>query len=103
MDTRSGCVVIFVVWVISIPLDALALSLSWNWFVVPFLNLPTLGMGAAVGIRIFLSAIIRPAPVNERDAEGKSMGELVAIGASGAIGYPLLTIAIAFGWHLIMG
>ncbi len=97
-----GCAVAPAIMILSIPLDALALSLCWNWFLVPVLNVPTLGMGAAIGIRILIHALWHSREHIYRTDADKFTKRQFARAAGDAIGYPIITIAMAFVWHLVM-
>lgn len=96
-----GCALIAAAWIIGIPLGALAISLTWNWFVVPWLNLPTMGIATAIGVRMFVSAVWTPLPPKPDPSQSASDQIIQASGA--LLITPVATIAIAAAWHFIAG
>lgn len=97
----GGCVFAIAAFLIGIPLGALAISLTWNWFVVPLLHVPEMGMASAIGIRMFVTAIWMPMP--PRPDPNENLRERLYSSGGMLIGGPIVTIILAFIWHSITG
>lgn len=72
-----------------------ALKSLWNWFVVPWLNLPSLGIGTAIGITLVVSLLTRR--VQPKSEVG--LKDQLVEGFSQQVGYALISLVIGFIAH----
>lgn len=92
-----GCAIPLIALAIGFPLSALAISLTWNWFVAPFLSLPTMGTVTAIGVRMFVYTLWTPA-IPKLDPNESRRDQLIVASVTGVAG-PLIAIAFAAIWH----
>lgn len=105
-EYRLGCPLMVLIWLVSLPLAALAISLTWNWFIVPATNFPQIGLGAAIGIRVFLFAVFnndveQTSEMRERFA-AMSMASVLWKTAEKYISPPIMALFVAWAWHSVM-
>lgn len=109
MDTFVGWVLAYaVVWLVSMPLEGLVISASWDWFVAPITGAQTIGVVQGIGLAIFLSiagAAMTGAPSKMAFDAEKSIPDIAAAGLRKMIGVgilgPLVGLAAAWIWHTI--
>lgn len=79
----------------SIPLNGLALSVLWGWFICP-LGVPRLGIAQALGVSTLISLFMRGKA--DEDDDKKSPALKVAV----AVLLPLFALAIGWAEHWFM-
>jgi hypothetical protein len=107
MEAGIGCLLGAVVFVLGIPLRALAISLTWTWFVSPVFNVPAVSVLQAVGISMFIGVLIAPLTDyngwrQSKENKETAFGELIVWAFSNAAINPLLAIGFAWLWHVFI-
>lgn len=89
-----GALVLVLAAIVLLPLgiilDGWAISVLWNWFAVPYLHAPAIGIVVAIGLKLTWATFSRvydgdkrPAQVKKRDTwdvVGYALGPLIAVG-----------------------
>ena len=104
MEAGIGCLFGVGVFVLAIPLRALAISLTWNWFVSSALKVPAISVLQAVGISMFIGVLIEPLTGYNswrisKESNSTAMGEMMSWAFINAVLSPLFAIAVAWLWH----
>jgi hypothetical protein len=87
-----------VVWVFSVLVAGLAISLNWNWWVVPLFGGRDLDLARAIGLAIFLSmfqGLSDTPPGSRRDTILRMLRRNVLP--------PVLAIALGAAWYAVIG
>jgi hypothetical protein len=66
MKITLGTLGVLALLVASTVLDGWAVSVCWNWFMVPYLNMPHLAIVPAIGIRLTVGLFIHAAKETEK-------------------------------------
>jgi hypothetical protein len=66
MKITLGTLGVLALLVASTVLDGWAVSVCWNWFMVPYLNMPHLAIVPAIGIRLTVGLFIHAAKRNRK-------------------------------------
>jgi len=80
--------------VLSVALNGFALSLLWDWFIVPVFGLPKLPVTSAIGLSLVVGYLTHQLPNEDTRSFGKTMAREVCL----AVFKP--SLALLFGWVL---
>lgn len=93
-------------WLVSVPVNGLVISSTWNWFIVPATGAKTIGIAGGIGLSMFLTFAGAAATGNLVKLDSNSEIGVVPTAASvfvktisvGVVS-PLCGLAIAWIWH----
>ncbi|OGZ58937.1 MAG: hypothetical protein A3B96_02275 [Candidatus Spechtbacteria bacterium RIFCSPHIGHO2_02_FULL_43_15b] len=94
----------FVFFLIMVVIDTIiygyTLSVLWNWFMVPILNMPSIGIIHAIGIAMVVRYLTYQ--INSCKAEKKSFVEMFAEQCLNSILLSSLTLLLGWILHMFM-
>jgi NhaP-type Na+/H+ or K+/H+ antiporter len=94
-----GCIGILAVVVTGAVLGGLALSVMWDWFIVPTFDAPQLSIPAAIGIALVVGYLTHHGQTsNKPEKKEDAIIELLVW----SIGQPLFYLALGYIVHLFM-
>jgi hypothetical protein len=86
---------------LTIPVNGLLIAATWAWFIVPIFDVRQISVTEAIGLSIFVFAILPGQPIPKSIPEpGLSQNAQLIKSALGAINHQLIRplMALLFGW-----
>jgi len=87
-----GLIVFAIAW--AVILNAIALTVLWEWFIVPFFSVSALTIPYAIGFALIVSIVVKDSKIEDKESKG------LAYVLGMAIMLPLLRVgfALLIGW-----
>lgn len=93
-------------WLVSVPVNGLVISSTWNWFIVPVTGAKTIGIAGSIGLSMFLTFAGAAATghlarfdSSPEPAIAMTAASLFVKTISVGVVAPLCGLAIAWVWH----